>query len=368
MLVRTLSLLTLTAFVAATACAGDDDTSPGSGGASAAAGASGKAGSGSGGQAGESASGGSSGASEAGATSVGGTGEGGAGESPLVARGAYLVNHVAACPDCHTPRDAMGAPIMEQYMAGAECFVKLPTGECLHSRNLTSDATGLKNYSDEAIKDMIQNGIEKNANGDERPLNPVMPYYVFHNITPDDMDAIVAFLRTIPAVEHDVPASDAPFVVPTPATPLTDDDIPSPAADFAERESALRGRYLATQAGVCVECHTQHDMTSDKVLKLDMMFAGGESFDVGLPNPSVSANLTSDDDTGLGKWTSDDIVKAVLQGLDDEGNRLCPPMPAGPMGAFGGLTQDDALDIANYIKSLPAISNQIDDMCSFPAQ
>jgi cytochrome c len=41
-------------------------------------------------------------------------------------------------------------------------------------------------------------------------------------------------------------------------------------------------------------------------------------------------------------------------------------MPFGPMGAFGGLTQRDATDIANYIKSLPAISNQIDDMCSFP--
>jgi hypothetical protein len=109
-------------------------------------------------------------------------------------------------------------------------------------------------------------------------------------------------------------------------------------------------------------------MTSLDVLKLDQMFAGGESFDVGLPNPSVSANLTSDDDTGLGKWTTDQIVKALLQGLDDEDMGLCPPMPAGPMGAFGGLTQGDALDIANYIKSLPAISNQIDDMCSLPAR
>jgi hypothetical protein len=364
-------LLTLTAFVAATACGGDDDDAPApAAGASgkAGSGGGGKAGSGSGGKAGASATGGSSGASEAGETSVGGTGEGGAAESPLAARGDYLVNHVAACPDCHTPRNEMGAPIMEKYMSGAECFVKLPTGECLHSKNLTSDVTGLKNYSDDAIKDMIRNGMETNANGDQRPLNPVMPYYVFHNITDDDMNAIVAFLRTIPAVEHDVPASDDVFAVPNAATPLSDDDIPSPPTDFAERESALRGRYLAAQAGVCVECHTQHDMTADKVLKLDQMFAGGESFDVGLPNPSVSANLTSDDDTGLGKWTTDQIMKALLQGLDDEDMRLCPPMPAGPMGAFGGLTQGDALDIANYIKSLPAISNQIDDMCSLPAQ
>ena len=355
MLVRTLSVLAVTAFITVSACSSDDDDTPPS--------SAGKPGTG--GSAGKGGAGGSAGAAEAGTTGLGGSGEGGATESPLVARGDYLVNHVAACSDCHTPRDMTGAPIMAQYMAGAECFVKLPNGDCLHTRNLTNDATGLKDRTDDEIKKMIRDGIRTTENGDV-PLNPVMPYYVFHNITDDDMDAIVAFLRTIPAVEHDVPPSSDSFAVPSAANPLDPAVIPTPADDFPEHASAMRGRYLAAQAGVCIECHTQHDMGSPDVLKLDMLFAGGEHFDVGLPTVPVSANLTSDTDTGIGDWTADDIVKALLTGVDDEGKGLCPPMPSGPMGAFGGLTHDDARDIANYIRLLPPISNEIDDMCSLP--
>lgn len=336
-------VLSASACLIATACGGDDDESP-----APSAGASG------------------TGAGTAGAAEGGGGagGEGGGGESSLVARGDYLVNHVAACPDCHTPRDDMGAPVKTQFLSGAECFVKLPTGACLNSANLTNDETGLANYTDSEIKHMIKDGIRPTKNG-EQPLSPVMPYYVFHNITAEDMDAIVAYLRTVPAVTHEVPASDDAFAVPAAANPLDMSLVPTPAKDFPERASALRGRYLATQVGVCIECHTQHTMNSPDVLDTDKFFAGGESFDVGFAT-SVSANLTSDPDTGLGDWTTDQIVAVLLQGVDDEGKGICPPMPVGPQGAFGGLSAGDALDIANYIKSLPPIKNQVDDMCSFP--
>jgi hypothetical protein len=359
----------ITAFVTATACGGDDDETPGTGGSGGMAGKAGAAAggkSGAAGKGGTSGSGGSAGApAEAGTTGLGG--EGGGGTEALVARGDYLVNHVAACPDCHTPRDAMGAPIMDKYLSGSECFVKLPNGDCLNSRNLTNDATGLKKFSDEEIKTMIRDGMLPPKDGVEQALNPVMPYYVFHNMTPDDLDAIVAFLRSVPAVEHDVPANGDSFVVPHPANYLDLSTIPAPKTSFPEYESAVRGRYLATQAGVCIECHTKHnDPGSDDVLMTDKFFAGGEQFDLGLPVTPVSLNLTSDDDTGLGKWTADDIVKVLLQGVDDEGKGICPPMPVGPMGAFGGLTHDDATDIANYIKSLPAIVNKIDDQCTWP--
>jgi mono/diheme cytochrome c family protein len=328
-------------------CGGDDDDTTGTGGTGGTSGSSGKGGT-----------------SNAGA-SVGGEG-GGTAESPLVARGDYLVNHVAACSDCHTPRTATGAPDMTQFLAGAECFVKLPSGDCLHSRNLTNDETGLKNRTDDEIKAMIRDGVRPTATGDE-PLSPVMPYYVFHNMTDDDLNAIVAYLRTVPAVEHAVPRSDAAFEVPAPADPLDLDAIPTPDKDFPEHASALRGRYLAAQAGVCIECHTKHVMDAVP-LDMTMLFAGGEEFDIGLPVVPISANITSDEDTGIGTWSVADIVKAVKGGIDDEGNRLCPPMPAGPMGAFGGLTDEDATDIANYLKSLPAIANAIDDQCMLPAQ
>ena len=100
------------------------------------------------------------------------------------------------------------------------------------------------------------------------------------------------------------------------------------------------------------------------------LFAGGEDFSAlfaaTLHITPVSKNVTSDATTGLGGWTVTDIVTVLKQGKAKDGTGICPPMPVGPMGAFGGLTDADTTDIANYIKSLPPISNAVTDMCVFP--
>jgi mono/diheme cytochrome c family protein len=287
------------------------------------------------------------------------------GTRPAVERGQYLVDHVAACPDCHTPRDESGAPLAGQYLAGTLCFVQLPNGSCLNSRNLTNHETGLLNRTDEEIQIMIRDGVRPAAAGEE-PLSPVMPYYVYHNMSDDDLAAVIAYLRTVPGVDHAIPRSGAEFDVPAAANPLDPSLIPVPMAGYTDRAAAERGRYLAGQIGVCLECHTQHIMGDPNVLDYAGIFAGGEPFQAGLAVTPISSNLTSDAQTGLGDWTVDQIVQALLQGIDDEGHGICPPMPAGPMGAFGGLTPADAQDIAHYIKSLPPIVNAIDDACTFP--
>jgi mono/diheme cytochrome c family protein len=265
-------------------------------------------------------------------------------------------------------------------MSGAECFVKLPSGDCIHSRNLTNDPTGLKNRTADEIKNMFLNGVRPPATSggtadgglpEPTALNPIMPYYVFHNMDGDDADAIVAYLRTIPGVDHAVPRRAAAFDVPGPAAPLNPDVIPLPKADAPNKESAMRGRYLTSKIGLCVECHTPHNMPGPgvtEVLNTAKMYQGGEMFPLGIPGAPVpiTKNLTSDPATGLGNWTVDQIITVLKQGKDKDGKGICPPMPVGPMGAYGGLLDQDARDIANYIKSLPAATNQIIDMCSFP--
>jgi cytochrome c553 len=299
-------------------------------------------------------------------------GDGGGADAGLTAQqehGRYLVQNVAACPDCHTPRNAMGAPIAGKFLSGAECFAQLPNGHCLHSRNLTSDETGLKNRSNDEIKKMIRDGLRPSAAG-EVPLSRVMPYYVFHNMKDADLDDIVAYLRTVPAVNHAVPPSDVEFTEPAHVTYLDPAQIPDPPVTFGERESALRGKYLATQAGVCIECHSPHTApampANPVVIDPTTFFQGGERFDLGFPVVPVSKNLTSDPTTGLGNWSAAEIIRAIKEGKDRDGKGICPPMPYGPMGPYGGLSAADTTDIANYIKSLPPKVNMIVDMCSFP--
>ncbi|HEY8944543.1 MAG TPA: c-type cytochrome [Polyangiaceae bacterium] len=330
------------ALMATVAC-GDDDGDSGGDGGSAGEGAN------------EAGSGGSSG--------DGAAGEGGTGAEEQVARGQYLVDHVIACSDCHTPRGPEG-PMLDLYMAGAECFAELPNGSCLNTPNLTNHETGLANRTDEEIKTMITQGLRPSAAGNE-PLHPAMPYYVFANTSEDDLDAIIAYLRTIEGVDNAVPRSGPEFEVEAPVDPIDPDTIPMPAEDYPEQEAALRGRYLTSQVGLCIECHTPHQMSAT-VLDPATYFQGGESFDLGLPVVPVSKNITSDPATGIGDWTVDEIVAVLKEGVDSDGAGICPPMPAGPMAAYGGLTDDDARDMAHYLKSLPAIENEIEDMCTWP--
>src|SRR5687767_183518 len=64
--------------------------------------------------------------------------------NPAIARGAYLVNTVLLCIDCHTPRNQDGSFDMSKHLSGVECFIDAipasPTMGCLHSRNLTNHA------------------------------------------------------------------------------------------------------------------------------------------------------------------------------------------------------------------------------------
>ena len=70
--------------------------------------------------------------------------------------------------------------------------------------------------------------------------------------------------------------------------------------------------------------------------------------------------------TGIGGWTVADVVKALKMGVNKKGEGLCPPMPAGPMGPFGGITDADAADIAHYLLSIQGVNNPLTGQCNPP--
>src|SRR5688572_21171090 len=133
-----------------------------------------------------------------------------AGPTAQQQRGRYLVDHVALCGDCHTPRNLDGSPDLANYLAGASCFIDVDPATsgvgCLSSRNLTNGAAGLMNRTDQEIKDMFQGGTRPN----DAHLFSVMPYWLFANLTTEDADAIVAYLRTVPANANAPAANEAP--------------------------------------------------------------------------------------------------------------------------------------------------------------
>ncbi len=313
-----------------------------------------------------------SGASAGGAgASAGASGAAGVGGSTSVpaARGEYLVKSVLGCTGCHTPQLAGGGgPDMTKFLSGVECFAKDPTTMgCLNSANLTNDDTGLKKKTDQQIKDAFTKGLDPDAPtpGSEY-LFAQMPYYQFANLSDDDANAIVAYLRTVPAVVHEA-ENGAPFdKQPTAAqwTPVVPANLPAPVnAAPADAASAANGKYLATLA--CATCHTANtNATSPLQLDASKGFQGGKEFTTSLMVNNVptskkiqSANLTPDT-TGLKDWTAAQIANAIKTDKDDKSVMLCSPMRGLP-----NITDQDAMDIAVYLKAIPPVANQRTEMC-----
>jgi mono/diheme cytochrome c family protein len=127
--------------------------------------------------------------------------------------------------------------------------------------------------------------------------------------------------------------------------------LASPAlADDAE---VARGRYLVTIAG-CSDCHTLGALIGAPDMK---RYLGGSDVGFSIPGQGVfvGQNLTPDKETGIGSWTSEQIIAAIRKGERPDGGELSPVMP---YPAFSRLTDADAQAIAAFLKSLPAVSNK----------
>ena len=134
-----------------------------------------------------------------------------AADPAAVVRGKYLVT-IASCHDCHTPGFFLGKPDMARYLGGSDVGFELPGLGVFYGPNLTPDkATGLGDLSDAQVVAAIQKG----ARPDGRLLAPIMPYHAFAALTKQDVEAIVAFLRSVPAVQNKVPGPFGPTETPT---------------------------------------------------------------------------------------------------------------------------------------------------------
>ena len=117
-----------------------------------------------------------------------------------VARGKYLVT-VAGCNDCHTPGYFFGKPDTSRYLGGSDVGFEIPGLGVFHGPNLTPDKeTGLGGWSDEQIVTALTTGKRP----DGRELAGVMPWRAFANFTREDLNSIVAYLRTLPPVHNKV--------------------------------------------------------------------------------------------------------------------------------------------------------------------
>jgi len=170
-------------------------------------------------------------------------------------------------------------------------------------RNITPDKeTGIGNWTDGEKIRAIREGVSR----DGTALFPMMGYQRYRHMSDEDVYSLVAYLNTITPVRNAIPRSKIAFPV-----SLLMKGAPQPAGHVAEPDRSNRvkyGEYLVTLAG-CMGCHTPSKQ--GKPLK-GLTLAGGEQFR--LPGMVVvSANITPDPQTGIGRWSEQDFLDRIYQ-------------------------------------------------------
>ena len=117
-------------------------------------------------------------------------------------------------------------------------------------------------------------------------------------------------------------------------------------------ESKEQGRYLVS-AGGCVSCHGKASGTNDEVDVSSL--AGGLKLVTDFGN-FYAPNITPDNETGIGSWTSTEFIGALKHGVQPDGGKYYPTFP---YRAYAGLSDEDVLNIGAYLMSLPPEKNVV---------
>jgi len=263
----------------------------------------------------------------------------GAVAQPAVERGKYLVESIAGCGNCHTPMGPNG-PLPGKTLAGG-LEIAHPGQFTAYSTNITPDPeTGIGKWTDTQIKVAIREGRRP----DGTLIRPPMPFELYRGLADADLDAMVAYLRTVPAVKNVTPKSTFEIPLPPNYGPPIDKAIEAP----PRSDKLAYGAYLAGPLGHCIECHTPPG-ANGRTQYATLLGAGGRQFH-GPFGLSVAKNITSDPDQGLSKWTDAEIERAIRKGIDRQGQPLKPPMG---FDYYDRISADDMAALIAWLRSLP---------------
>lgn len=228
----------------------------------------------------------------------------------------------------------------------------------VYSANITQSKTkGIGNWTDGQLIYFLRTGI--------KPTGEYAPAYMpkFPNMANEDLEAIVAYLRSdkedLQASENKMPANQPNFLVkflcnvafkpfPYPAAPIT---IPD------SSDKVKFGEYIANGLVNCYSCHSKDFKTVNDLepSKSEGFYGGGNPLLNEEGQVVVSANITLDEQTGIGLWSEQSFIEAVKYCKNPKGGN---PLRY-PMIPHSSLTDYEASAIFAYLKTIPKIHNPL---------
>jgi mono/diheme cytochrome c family protein len=267
-------------------------------------------------------------------------------QSDRITRGKYIFALAGGC-GCHTPKDgpvnAGGRPL------------KTPYGT-FYGTNITPDPVhGVGNWTDQQIIAAIRLGVRP----DGSVMSPVMPYPAFNEMSDQDVNDLVAYLRTLPPVAR----ANQPHELSVPFPGLAMRVwrwlffTPRNASPQAPPAGIERGRYISEHLAHCQECHTPRTIFGTLDRSRDL--AGNAD---GIDG-EISPNITPEPKTGIGEWTEEELVALLQTGFkpnfDNVQGLMALVIDGVSEGGYKDITQEDAMAIAHYVKSVPPIVHHV---------
>lgn len=271
-----------------------------------------------------------------------------AADEELIAKGEYLFASAGGC-GCHTSEggalNAGGRPVTTAFGT-------------FYGTNITPDPLyGIGDWTDKQIAEALRSGVGRGG----RALSPVMPYPAFSGMRDADITALVAYLRSVPAVaqknvphEVGIPFQDTimwlwRWFFFRPANTKDREDSYSSNAQWS------RGRYLTDHVAHCTECHTPRTLWGSP--RVTEYLKGNPDGIDGEP----TGDITADENTGIGRWTLGEIVELLRSGYLPNFDNVQGLMALVIDGAHGRgynrMNERDLYAIAGYLKSLNGDDN-----------
>lgn len=271
-----------------------------------------------------------------------------------IKRGEYLANHVTLCIDCHSQRDytKFSGPLVPNTLGkGGEAFTQdMGFPGKFYARNISQ--SHLANWTDGDIYRLITTGVTK----DNKAIFSVMPYENYGKMDPEDIRDIIAYIRTLKPQSNEPPKSEADFPM-----NFILNTIPHKAAPGKRPSSSDQlayGAYL-TNAAACNVCHTKQE----KGKIVGELFAGGFEFKFPDGSMAISANITPDNETGIGRLTEDAFIARFKQYTDSSyhASNLKPGdmQTVMPWTMYAGMDSTDLKAIYTYLRTIKPVKNEV---------
>jgi hypothetical protein len=273
-----------------------------------------------------------------------------------LARGKYLANNVSVCNGCHSTRDwnYFSGPIIPgtEGKGGEKFDESMGFPGTIYAHNITPAALGAQ--TDGILYRAITSGVDKSG----KAMFPLMPYTRFNSMSEEDVLSVIAYTRTLKPVENTPPPTELkpPMNLIVRTIPLR--RTPQPEPDTSSLYEY--GKYLVNAAS-CIECHTKMDKGTPLP---GMDFAGG--FEFPFPNGQIvrSANITPDEETGIGSWSETDFVGKFKYYDNPEGRTIKPESmgynTAMPWTMYAGMSEGDLKAIYKYLRTVKPVKNTVE--------